>query len=218
MPVDPVWVGALRLALSRLAEIEERHHHAVDRLPVLQRAEGEALDALSRAEAAAPLQYSGCSIDGELAARTALEAAEAETRRGHRIVSSIAAEMDQRRAVLPPLVETARVGLDEWLAVELAKVDAEYAAVVEALMGVAARFVAIADAAGASHVAEPAMRLRVARSLLTSASGTAQVGTMQSMSPPIASPLSEEAGRLRVLLDTARRAADRPTIQQQEAA
>ncbi|MBR0650452.1 hypothetical protein GXW78_12320 [Roseomonas terrae] len=208
----------LRAALGALRDVEQRHRHAQDRLLVVRREVADARAALAREEAAGPIDGNGRSVDVTVAAGDRLNAAEVEAARMSRITAALGEQAETARAALGPLIEVGRVGSIEWLDTELVAIDREYRAAADATMSIIARFVAVADQAGALHLTEAAIRLRLVRSLLDSGEGVMEIGSMLGMTPPVASPTSEQAADLRRLLDTARTAAAGSTSQHKEAA
>jgi hypothetical protein len=202
-PSDPPWAIELKLALARVAEAEQKHRHAADRVPVTLAAVAEAKAALSRAEAAGMLEYAGRVADEEAAARQRLDAAEMEAARAQRIVAALAEAVEAHRAALTPLVETAREGLMQWVEAELAVLDREFALAIEHVADIVARAVSIADAAGATYLADPLLRIRLPASLVR-ASTVLQVGTLTGMVSPEETPTSERGAALHALIVAAR--------------
>lgn len=215
--VDLPWAGALLLGLAQLEKVKARRRHAADRVPLTQAAVTDATVALARAEASGPLEYSGVSCDGEAVARERLEAAELEAARARRIADALADAVEERRGSLRPLVEPGREGLTEWVEGELEALNTEFAAAIEFAVSIAAKAVALADASGATYLADPLMRARWPASLMR-AEVAMRIGTLQGMTAPEATPQSARAGRLRALLEAARAAAEPVTTADRRAA
>lgn len=204
---DPPWAAELRGAVDRLAETDQRYKHALARLPVAQAAVFEASLALARAEAAEPVEAAGVSVNGVEAAHQRLVAAEAEVARAERIVTALAEAVEERREALRPLIEPGLVGMAQWTDGALAGLDAEFIAAMEHAANIAARAAALIEASGADHLLSPFLRLRLPMSL-TRSDAILAIGQQQGKHSPQETDASTQAGRLRMLLDAARAAAE----------
>lgn len=200
-PADPAWAAAIRAGLEVLRAAEQRHQHALDRLPLVREAEDDTRRAFAAVEAAADF---GQGTDADMAhARQRAEAAEAERAKSERIAAGLAAVVEQHRDAVRPLVEPGRVGLMQWVEAELTTLDAEYTLAIEHTADIIARAVSVVDAVGATHLNDPLLRIRLPASLLRPTTAL-QVGSLVGMIQPAEGPASEHGDRLRALLDAAR--------------